>query len=633
MHAIVAALLAAALAIAGLAFFAGDTHAAGLWAFTKNDMSAARLHATATVLADGKVLVAGGDDGNEAALDSAEIYDPETGSWNETGSMKQARRDATATLLPDGRVLVAGGRIASFALNSAEIYDPKTGLWGFTDSMKQYRMDATATAFHGAFTAAINGRVFVAGGFGGDGSTNRNYLNSTEVYDPKTGHWQAAASMTVARANATATVMNTLPQNGGILIAGGDNNDGDLNSAEMYNPGSDSWSNAGSMNAARSSAAATATTMSNGKALVAGGGVKSAELYDPDAKSWTLTKGDMANVRFASTNAVVIPGGKVLVAGGSDGMRGVLKSAELYDPTSGEWSSAGDMKSPRVYAIALSVPNGKALVIGGGQSAAGSEAFNGLKSAEVYWPSPGQPVDPVVTNEAFSPQCPQGGQAAKCLNVWRSNNTYSITLASPGPSIPEPTGSVTFHSQKQGVNTDSGPVNLVDGTAEVPIKIPSGHYSYFVTYSPCRVGQDQCVESEFYKSFQYSPSLNTFDVIKERSVTALTASPAAESWTVSQPVTFTATVTNADGTPGAPAPDGGAVTFKDGDKVLAPNVSVVAGMASLTVPLGAGGHSITATYSGTGIYDGSTSDAIGREIPKAESHTVVSADPSQVTAG
>ena len=132
---------------------------------------------TATLLPNGQVLVAGGG----SAPASAELYDPATGLWSETGSINKARADHTAALLPNGQVLIAGGFVGIDALASAELYDPATGLWTVTGSMADER---------GWFTATLlsNGQVLVAGGL------QRPSLASAELYDSATGGTAELAS-------------------------------------------------------------------------------------------------------------------------------------------------------------------------------------------------------------------------------------------------------------------------------------------------------------------------------------------------------------------------------------------------------------------------------------------------------
>jgi hypothetical protein len=260
---------------------------------------------TATLLPDGRVLVAGG---NYIDSTKAELYDPATGTWTFTGSLETARQFHTATLLGNGKVLVAGGYDGSTALASAELYDPATGTWSFTGSLHQARGSHTANLLN-------NGKVLVAGG----GSS----VPMSELYDPATGSWTLSGSLNRTRAYHTATLLS----NGKVLIAGGD--DADCTSAEVYNPTAGTWSLTGSLNAGRYFHAAT--LLPDGTVLAEGGLfgtiLASSELYNPASGTWTFT-GKLNQARSDHT-ATLLTNGVVLVAGGEGNDR-LFNSAELY---------------------------------------------------------------------------------------------------------------------------------------------------------------------------------------------------------------------------------------------------------------------------------------------------------------
>ncbi|CAF0889172.1 unnamed protein product [Adineta ricciae] len=222
---------------------------------TTGTMSVTRYYHTASTLSNGKVLVTGGSNG--IYLNSAELYDPSTGSWTTTGTMSVARCYHTASILSNGKVLVTGGY-----LNSAELYDASTGNWTTTGTM------SVARGYH---TASIlsNGKVLVTGGYNGS-----VYLNSAELYDASTGNWTTTGTMSVARRYHTASILS----NGKVLVTGGSNGIY-LNSAELYDPSTGSWTTTGNMSVTR--VYHTASILFNKTVLVTGGCcyTNTAELY------------------------------------------------------------------------------------------------------------------------------------------------------------------------------------------------------------------------------------------------------------------------------------------------------------------------------------------------------------------
>ena len=290
----------------------------GTWQATASMTNAHAFH-TATRLPNGKVLVAGGP-----GIAAAELYDPATHSWTNTGSMNSVRYQHTATLLADGRVLVAGGiDNAGDSLASCEVYNPTNGIWTLVGSMNSTRWSHTATRL-------ANGQVLAAGGGIVHPSSLIIPLSSAEVFDPVTGNWTNTASFVGARFDHAATLL----PNGKVLIAGGFDGSS-ISSSELYDPTSGTWTNGGAMNVARDTP--TMTLLSNGKLLVTGGYsdgnyVSSTELYDASLVAWT-NSGAMSSGRWQQT-ATLLTNGKVLVAGGYDGTS-LVASTDLYDPTSG----------------------------------------------------------------------------------------------------------------------------------------------------------------------------------------------------------------------------------------------------------------------------------------------------------
>ncbi|MBN1889931.1 MAG: tandem-95 repeat protein [Thermoflexales bacterium] len=326
---------------------------------------------SATLLPDGRVLVAGGYRGSSSYETSGELYDPATGEWSPAGgSMSSSRAGHSATLLPDGRVLVAGGENAGGPLSGADLYTPGAypaqGSWSSTGALGAARRQHTAARLP-------DGRVLVAGGYGGGGA-----LASAELYDPAAGTWSDTAAMNAARYNHTATLL----PGGRVLVAGGSGS-GTLASAELYDSAAGAFAPTAALDAARDNH--TATLLPDGRVLVVGGYdasgyLTSTELYDPATGAFTPTAA--LNTARRRHTATLLPDGRVLVAGGWSSS-GAITSTELYDPVRDIWSPASPLNIARCWHTATLLPDGRVLVVGG-QSNSNYEA-----SGELYDPATG----------------------------------------------------------------------------------------------------------------------------------------------------------------------------------------------------------------------------------------------------
>ncbi len=369
----------------------------GSWT-TAGSMEQPRRNHTAARLSDGTVLVAGGtynvgfeatDSGSTSGRTewsaSAELYDPSSLTWSTAGSMARSREKHTSTVLADGRVLIAGGSEGpeNLSIASAEVYDPSVGTWSTAGSMATARVEHTSTLLS-------DGRVLVVGGSNGRGSS----IASVELYDPSTRTWASAGDMALGRRGHTATLL----PDGRVLVAGGSAEGPEpfLSQVEVYDPSADIWSSVTSMTWARSGH--TATLLSDGRVLVADGAGSatvfnesigdfaspSPEVYDPSTDSWSLL-GMMADVRRGHT-ATALADGRVLVTGGGENSYH-LETAEVYDPSTGTWSSAGGMPASHGHTSTL-LEDGTVLVVGGEDQAIARRHGTSIAvdSAQIYGP-------------------------------------------------------------------------------------------------------------------------------------------------------------------------------------------------------------------------------------------------------
>lgn len=338
-------------------------------------MHTERVYSGATTLADGRVLIAGGDrvdaDNNIEVLSSAELFDPVSRTFSPTGPMIAGRQGPHAVLLLDGRVLIVGG-FTSGCASCAELFDPSTQTFTLAGAVVEQRLGSPTAV------RLTDGKVLIAGGIGSvNGSSG--YLAGAELYDPLLDTFISTGAMNVPRDGASYTLL----EDGTVLVAGGVNTSGLLISAEIFDPQIGQFALTGPMGAARYP---NASLLQDGRVLVFGGFDDSgyltgAEIYDPSTHAFSPTGSLIRGRGGAAVSA--LEDGRVLVAGGQGGggAEGILTEAETYDPDTGEFSATANLNISRTQPMVARLLDGSVLVAGG-------TSFSGIRnSAELYIPA------------------------------------------------------------------------------------------------------------------------------------------------------------------------------------------------------------------------------------------------------
>ena len=369
-------------------------------------MTLPRVRHSATLLADGRVLVAGGATWRERSLPdgartflqpvtASELWDPVRRKWTPTGDMSGERQDHTATRLADGRVLVCCGNsregLQLDAVGTAELWSPATGQWTETASLSPPRAEHAATLLR-------DGRVLVTGG-----QTMSRRLRTASVWDPSSGRWSSVASMPSPRVDHEMRVM----KDGRVLVFGGVGDDAEpfpLH-ALIWDPALDVWSRTEALDPAYRRA--RYTPLKDGDVLL----MTEHPQFGPPGTVQTAVwnevggsprpAGDFALGRRDNV-LTLLADGQVLSTGGQvhlrttpsmierwlfDGVPDVVKSslfdeAELFDPNTGRWTRVDDLFEPRRFHRITPLPDGSALLTGG----AGTSHC--LNTTELWVPTP-----------------------------------------------------------------------------------------------------------------------------------------------------------------------------------------------------------------------------------------------------
>lgn len=444
------------IALTAVAVLATDA-SADKW-FPVAAPSQSRAGASAALLPSGKVLLIGGYDSSR--LDTAELFDPSSNTWTATTPMLVGRTNQTTTLLVSGDVLVVGGDSepeADNAYRSAELYDPATNTWTSVEAPAELQVAERTVLLQ-------DGRVLLVGRFG---TSTDNSSQGAAIYDPATNTWRMVAPPSQSFGDGPSVLL----PNGDVLFIGGyileqvsspyvEDLYTVLNSVEIYDAATDTWSTGAPMRQAR--AGETATLMPDGDVLVTGGvgsmstgsagqgGLASVEIYDPQSDTWS-TLPPMHLGRSGHT-ATLLSDGNVLVAGGSDcgpesclGYGGsgdccAASSAEVYEPATNTWSLTEPVTTGTFH-LATALPGEGALVIGGSFSPLPMPVLN---TAEIYAShyAPNEPP-PRAPELPHAPSIsPRLGNVSESHRTWRANRrvggkdkhvpfgtTFSFTLS------------------------------------------------------------------------------------------------------------------------------------------------------------------------------------------------------------
>jgi hypothetical protein len=315
------------------------------------DLHELRAAHSATLLPDGKVLIAAGfrkgpNGHSQLYSNTAELYEPATGKFTYTGSLHIARCGQTATLLPGGDVLITGGNNDVPRLASAELYTSSTGAWTRLPDMLAGREGHRAVLLN-------NRKVLIAGGSSDPGPY-------AELYNPATKKFEKAGPSPLRISGSSVVQL----RDGRVFIAGGVQGKEAVQYSMIYDPATNKFTRSADLGIVKYKAAAT--LLPDGRVIIIGGSdnrdwngqYNNTEIYDPVKN--TFTRGPSLHFqRFKLKDAVVtLRNGTIVVAGGNDHI-------EMLRPGDTAFASVVTMDQPYYFSTATLLPDGDILLAGG----------------------------------------------------------------------------------------------------------------------------------------------------------------------------------------------------------------------------------------------------------------------------
>ncbi|CAF4844615.1 unnamed protein product, partial [Rotaria sp. Silwood1] len=283
-----------------------------------------------------------------------------SGRWSTTGALAIARAYHTSTVLLNGRVITVGGNING---NTVELYNTTTQIWSAGPPMTDARILHTATLLP-------DGRLIITGGY------YNKFLKTVEIYNPTTNTWSTVSSMNTARYGHQAIYLPA-PSNKLLVMGGHGNNSVMLQSCELYDFGTNTWTYTNSMIEKR--VYFTATYLPSLSKVLAIGGTGtlygSAEMFTISSSQWVRSANTMPNDRYFHTATLIPATGQVLIVGGYDNP----ERTYIFNPTNNSFTIAASMGQGRREISATLLPSGLILIAGG--------SFNSsslCRTAEVY---------------------------------------------------------------------------------------------------------------------------------------------------------------------------------------------------------------------------------------------------------